>query len=159
MAADGGLSVERITFVACVGSRQGSMGCSRYCCTSMIGQALRLRRMGKKVRILYRDIRTYSRQAEELYEQVMRAGVQFFRYDPDLPPQEVIQFEDGYVTFYDHLLNAPVRILTDLVVLVVGLQPSEDTIADQLKLSRSEDGFLMELHPKLGPVETATQGI
>jgi heterodisulfide reductase subunit A len=52
-----------------------------------------------------------------------------------------------------------VRIPTDLLVLVVGLRPTADTVADQLKLARSEDGFLMELHPKLGPAETATQGI
>ena len=66
------------------------MGCSRYCCTSMISQALRLRKMGKKVRVLFKDIRTYSRHAEEFYEEAMRAGVQFFQYDPDMTPQEAI---------------------------------------------------------------------
>jgi heterodisulfide reductase subunit A len=115
--------------------------------------------MGKKVRVLYKDIRTYSRQAEEIYEQSMRAGVQFFRYDVGLPPQEVIAFQNGNVEVYDSLLGGKVLIPTDLLVLVVGLQPTEDNLADQLKLSRSEDGFLMELHPKLGPAETASQGI
>lgn len=155
----GEVEAGRITFISCVGSRQGQVGCSRYCCTSMIGQALQLRQMGKKVRIVSKDIRTYSRQAEELYEQAMRAGVQFFRYDGNRPPQEVITFEDGQVAVYDQFLGANLRIPTDLVVLVVGLRPPEDTLAEQLKLSRSEDGFLMELHPKLGPAETATQGI
>lgn len=159
MLQRGAVEAERITFVSCVGSRQGNMGCSRYCCASMIGQALRLRRMGKKVRVLYRDIRTYSRNAEELYEQAMREGVQFFRYDPDRPPQEAITFEDGHVIFYDHLLQSYLRLPTDLLVLVVGLRPAVDGLAEQLRLSRSEDGFLMELHPKLGPAETATQGI
>jgi heterodisulfide reductase subunit A len=51
------------------------------------------------------------------------------------------------------------RIPTELLVLVVGLEPTEDNLAEQLKLSRSEDGFYMELHPKLGPAETASQGI
>jgi heterodisulfide reductase subunit A len=150
---------ERITFVACVGSRQGKMGCSRYCCTSLIHQALRLRRMGKRVRVLYKEIRTYSRQAEELYEEAMRAGVQFFRYDADLPPQDAVRFEAGHVIVYDHLLGVNVRIPTDLLVLVVGLVPTEENLAEQLKLARSEDGFLMELHPKLGPVQTAIQGV
>ena len=150
---------ERITFVACVGSRQGKMGCSRYCCTSMVGQALRLRQMGKKVRVCYKEIRTYSRKAEELYEAAMRAGVQFFRYHPDLPPEEAIEFNAGFVTLYDHLLGATVRFSTDLLVLVVGLMPTEDNLAEQLKLARSEDGFYMELHPKLGPVQTAVQGV
>jgi heterodisulfide reductase subunit A len=156
---NGGLDAEKITFIACVGSRQDSIGCSRYCCTSMIAQALRLRKMGKKVRILYKEMRTYSRQAEELYEAASRAGVQFFRYAADQPPQAVINSSDGYLEVFDHMLNAKLRIPTDLTVLVVGLIPSEDNLADQLKLSRSDDGFYMELHPKLGPVQTAVQGI
>ncbi len=157
--SNGQVDAERITFISCVGSRQGNAGCSRYCCTSMIAQALRLREMGKKVRVLSKDIRTYSRQAEELYERAMRAGVQFFRYDDDRAPQEVIAVEDGHVGVYDHYLGTAVRIPTDLLVLVVGLKPVEDNLSEQLKLSHSEDGFLMELHPKLGPAETATQGI
>jgi heterodisulfide reductase subunit A len=150
---------DRITFVACVGSRQATMGCSRYCCTSMISQALRLRKMGKKVRVLYKDIRTYSRQAEELYETAMRAGVQFFRYEPESTPQEVINLEDGHVTLFDHLLGKNVHIPTDMLVLVIALTPKENNLSEQLKLSHSEDGFLMELHPKLGPVQTAVQGV
>jgi heterodisulfide reductase subunit A len=156
---EGGPEAERITFVSCVGSRQDRAGCSRYCCTSMIGQAHRLRKMGKKVRVLYKEIRTYSRQAEEHYEEAMRAGVQFIQYDPELPPQEAVSFRDGLVEVYDQLLGAPIRIPTDLLVLVVGLRPTEGKLTDQLKLARSEDGFLMELHPKLGPAETASQGI
>jgi heterodisulfide reductase subunit A len=156
---EGGPDAERITFVSCVGSRQGRAGCSRYCCTSMIGQALRLRQSGKRVRVLYKDIRSYSRQAEEQYEEAMRRGVQFIRYDPDLTPEMALAFRDGFVEVDDQLLGARVRIPTDLLVLVVGLRPTADTVADQLKLARSEDGFLMELHPKLGPAETASQGI
>jgi heterodisulfide reductase subunit A len=156
---EGGPEAERITFISCVGSRQGRAGCSRYCCTSMIGQAHRLRKMGKRVRLLYKEIRTYGRQAEERYEEAMRAGVQFIRYDPELPPQEAIAFRNGLVEVHDHLLGAPIRIPTDLLVLVVGLQPTDGGLADQLKLARSSDGFLMELHPKLGPAETASQGI
>ena len=150
---------QRITFVSCVGSRQENMGCSRYCCTSMIAQALRLRRMGKRVRVLYREIRSYSRQAEELYEQAMRSGVQFFRYDAKLPPQEAITYQNSCVDLHDQLMGVNVRIPTDLLVLVVGLTPIEDNLAEQLKLSRSEDGFYMELHPKLGPVQTAVEGV
>ncbi len=150
---------ERITFIACVGARQDSSGCSRYCCTSMIAQALHLRKMGKKVRVLYKEMRTYSRQAEELYEAASRAGVQFIRYDPDLTPQAAITWQEGQLGVYDHLLGVNLGIPTDLVVLVVGLHPTSDTLADQLKLSRSEDGFYMELHPKLGPVQTAVQGV
>jgi heterodisulfide reductase subunit A len=125
----------------------------------MIGQALKLRRMGKRVRVLFKDIRTFSRHAEELYEAAMRAGVQFFRYDPERPPEEAIAFDGGAVTFTDELLGEPVRIPTDLLVLAVALRPQEEMISQQLKIAKSEDGFLLELHPKLGPAETASQGI
>ncbi len=154
----GKLRAGRVTFISCVGSRQGRMGCARYCCTSMIHQALELRHMGAHVRVISKDIRTYSRNAEELYHSAMRAGVQFFRY-ADLPPQEAITWQDGELVFRDEELHQTLRLPTDLLVLVVGLTPTQDNIADQLKLSRSEDGFYMELHPKLGPVETAIQGV
>jgi heterodisulfide reductase subunit A len=154
-----GVQAERITFVACVGSRRDGAGCSRYCCTSMICQALRLRKTGKQVRVLYKDIRTFSRHAEELYEEAMRAGVQFFRYDPDLPPEEAVVFDGGAVTLRDELLGSHVSIPTDMLVLVAGLRPCDETISQQLKIGKSQDGFLLELHPKLGPAETASQGI
>jgi heterodisulfide reductase subunit A len=125
----------------------------------MIGQALRLRRLGKQVRVLYKDMRTYSRGAEEQYAEAMRAGVQFLRYSEDAPPEDVVSFQTGVVELYDHLLGAKVRIPTDLLVLVLGLQPAQEEVSAQLKLAHSEDGFLMELHPKLGPAETASQGI
>ncbi len=157
--ADGLPEAERITFISCVGARQGSAGCSRYCCTSMIAQALRLRRLGKKVRILYKELRTYSRQAEELYEAASREGVQFIRYDPDRTPQDVIHWQGEHLEVKDTLLGVNLRIPTDLVVLVLALHPSTDSLGEQLKLARSEDGFYMELHPKLGPVQTAVQGV
>jgi heterodisulfide reductase subunit A len=150
---------EHITFIGCVGSRTNSTGCCRYGCTAMIGQALKLRRAGKKVRILYRDIRTFSREAEEMYEQALREGVQFFRYDPDSTPDKVITYPDGAVALKDELLGVDMSIPTDLLVLTVGLQPQEENVAEQLKVARSEDGFLLERHPKLGPAEAPAPGI
>ena len=149
---------ERVTIIGCVGSRRDGTGCSRYCCESMVGQARRLRRMGKKVRVLYRDIRTFSRQAEEMYEEAAREGVQFVRY-PDVPPEDAIRFEDGAVTVRDEFLGADLRIPTDLVVLATGLRPPEEDISQQLKVSHSDDGFLLEKHPKLGPAEAGSPGI
>ena len=63
------------------------------------------------------------------------------------------------MNLYDELFGTRLRIPTDLLVLVTGLQAPEDNLAEQLKLARSDDGFLMELHPKLGPAETAIQGV
>jgi heterodisulfide reductase subunit A len=153
------IDADKITFISCVGSRHNGRGCSRYCCTSMINQALHLRQLGKHVRVISKDIRTYSRQAEELYEDAMRAGVQFYRYDTAQPPEDAINYSDGNVVFRDEYLGAELQVPTDLLVLVTGLQPPENNLSEQLKLARSDDGFLMELHPKLGPAETAVQGV
>lgn len=148
----------RVTLVGCVGSRQDGRGCSRYCCQTMIHQALRLRRQGRSVRVLYRDIRTFSRHAEEAYEAALREGVQFFRYG-DRPPEEAVDYQDGQVRFHDDLLGREVVLATDLLVLSIGLTPQEEGVSSQLKVSRSEDGFLLEKHPKLGPAEAGSPGI
>ncbi len=158
-SANGHLPFDTVTFVGCVGSRRNGAGCSRYCCESMIGQALRLRQAGKQVRVLYREIRTFSRNAEEQYEEAGRAGVQFIKYAPDAPPEEALRFEDGELFARDAMIGADVRIPTDLLVLTVGLQPTEDALSEQLKLAHSEDGFFLERHPKLGPVEAGSPGI
>ncbi len=149
----------RVTFVACVGARCAERGCSRYCCQSMLGQALRLQERGNQVRILYKDIRTYGRGGEELYERAARAGVRFFRYAPDRTPREVLEMKDGEILMRDLLSNQELRIPTDLLVLTVGLVPADGDVAKQLAVSRSEDGFLLEKHPKLGPAESAMKGI
>lgn len=157
----GGTAVDgkSVTFVSCVGSRQGKAGCSRYCCESMVHQALTLRRAGKSVRVLAKDIRTFSRHAEEEYYQALKEGVRFFRYDTAKPPQDAIRYADGTLEFHDELLGAPVRMGTDKLVLVCGLTPPESPIYQQLRVARSEDSFLLEKHPKLGPCETASAGI
>ncbi|MFC1521289.1 hydrogenase iron-sulfur subunit [Elusimicrobiota bacterium] len=157
---EGGKEIgDKVTFVSCVGSRHESTGCSRYCCASMINQALHLRRMGKKVRVLYKDIRTFSRFAEELYETAAKEGVQFFRYNHEQQPEEAVKFENGNAVFKDELLGKNIKVPTDTLVLAVALKPVEETISSQLKLPHSKDGFLLELHPKLGPAETPSQGI
>jgi len=144
----GNLTAKRVTFISCVGSRQGNAGCSRYCCSSMIHQALELRRMGKHVRIISKDIRTYSRNAEELYKEAMKAGVQFFRYE-DVPPQEAITWQDGQLIFRDELLGQKLRLSTDLLVLVVGLVPSEDTLSDQLNYRAAKTDSIWNCTPNL----------
>ncbi|HLA18094.1 MAG TPA: hydrogenase iron-sulfur subunit, partial [Dehalococcoidia bacterium] len=67
--------------------------------------------------------------------------------------------ENGAVRVRDELLGADVRIPTDLLVLATGLEPPEENVSQQLKVSHSEDGFLLEKHPKLGPVEAGSPGI
>jgi heterodisulfide reductase subunit A len=144
---------EKVTFVSCIGSRDGERECSRYCCQTMIHQALELNEMGKKVRVLYKDIRTFGKGAEELYAKALEKGILFLRYKE--PPE----YKDGAVKVFDELSGTDVNIPTDLLVLVLGMAPSENGLAEILKLPKSEDGYLMELHPKLGPVEMSSKGI
>lgn len=150
---------EKVTIASCVGSRDGDKGCSRFCCSSMLNQAIRLKENGNRVRVVYKDIRAYSRYAEELYLEAGRKGVQFFRYAQDKTPQDAIKLEDGSVTVFDELSAQELKIPTDRLVLSIGMRPSENNLMSQLKLSRDQEGFLLEVHPKLGPVEAAVSGV
>ncbi len=151
---------EKVTFLGCVGSRQGGAGCSRYCCQSMMDQAIHLRRNGNQVRIVSKDVRTYSRHAEELYAEAARLGVTFFRAAGDGPIEEAVQAQDGHLVFDDSITGSSVSLPTDRLVLVAGLAAAgAGAIGEQLKLSVGEDGFLLESHPKLAPVEAAVAGV
>ncbi|MEE9592409.1 MAG: hydrogenase iron-sulfur subunit, partial [Thermoplasmata archaeon] len=154
------VEAKKVTFLGCIGSRQGNKGCSRYCCQSMIQQALRLRKQGKRVRVVSKDIRTYNRHAEELYEEAGRWGVQFFRISDEEATEEQVVWEDGRLLIHDALSDEDVAIPSDQLVLVVGLDPpAAGAVEDQLKLAVGQDGFLLESHPKLGPLEAAVQGV
>ncbi|MHA2168835.1 MAG: hydrogenase iron-sulfur subunit [Candidatus Kariarchaeaceae archaeon] len=151
---------QNITFLGCVGSRVDEKGCSRYCCSTMIYQALKLREMGKKVTVLYKDIRTYTRHAEEMYFEACNKGVVFVQIPQLIDAEEHVVFEDGNVIAFDELLDSKVAIPTDLLVLTVGVCPPKDhSVADMLKVSKTTDDFLLELHPKLAPVEAAVNGV
>ena len=158
MIRDGNVPGDRVTIVSCVGSRNGKLECSRYCCGAMVGEALRLRKMGKKVRVLFREMRTYARGAEDLYREAAEAGVAFFRY-PDTTPDQAIRIQNGDVVFHDELLGKDVAMATDLLVLMSAIEPADEPVSKMLKVSRDAQGFLLERHPKLGPVEAASAGI
>ena len=152
---------DNIVFISCVGSRRDGRGCSRYCCTSMMHQALELRRRGKNVVVFYKDIRTYTKEAEELYREALREGVLFIRVDPDKPMEELVKISDGAVRARDQLIADEVEVPADKVVLVLGIDPNREVknITEALKVSEDREGYLMEAHPKLGPAESMVPGI
>lgn len=170
--------VRSIAFIHCVGSRQvegvhtpGPEGrlntyCSRVCCTTVLHQALQVRNRfpGTRVYDLHQDIRTYGRGHEEFYTDASRAGVVFFRYHGDEPPTVLAPAKpEGALTIRvkDYLTwGEELDIKADMVVLAVGMRPGGcETLVDQLKLPRGEDGFLQEIHPKLRPVEISVNGV
>jgi heterodisulfide reductase subunit A len=159
-----GKPVKTVAFVQCVGSRDPNTnpGCSRFCCATTVKQALALRKRGINAIVYYRDMRTFSHHAEELYREARKAGVIFVRYnDGDKP--EVLG--DDYVTgikAYTEAIGEEVEADVDMVVLAAGLNPHKEVYAklkEMMKVPTGPDGFFMERHPKLGPVETNTEGI
>lgn len=159
-----------VVFIQCVGSRQEpgedgritNPGCSRYCCQAAIKQAIAFRKRGINATILYRDIRVYSRGAEEMYREARGLGVLFVRYDLEQKPQVVGNGRAQAVRVFDHDLKMEIEIPADLVILSVGMIPREaesKTLQELLKVPRSADRFFMERHPKFGPVETSMEGV
>ena len=160
----GGEKPARAAFILCVGSREekGFTGCSRYCCPTAIKQATILCRQGIDTTIFYRDIRTISTGAEEMYREARGMGVLFVRIPPDRKPEVIGETRAEAIRCYDELLGRPLEVPTDLVVLSVGMRPRQPETArfhDMLKASLGLDGFFLERHPELAPVETAVEGV
>ena len=172
-----GREIRSLVMIHCVGSRQipgiheeredGTLNehCSRTCCTTLINAANSIREAhpGTQVFNLYRDIRTYGRGHEELYERACNNGVRFLRFNPEDGPEIVHGQETSALEarVRDTLtFGEEVRIPADLVVLGVGMEPGKiGELSNLMKLPVGSDGFLQEVHPKLRPVEIATQGL
>ena len=154
----GAENLERVIMVQCVGSRnEENPNCSRICCQSAVKNALQIKKMNPEtdVYILYRDIRTYGLM-EEYYREARRGGVLFFRFDKNHPPQ-VEATENGLmVRFKDHVLQRKILASADVVALSTGMRAEEnDELASILKVARDQDGYFMEAHVKLRPVDMA----
>ncbi len=154
----------KAAFILCVGSREpeGFTGCSRYCCPTAIKQAMQLCAQGIDTTVFYRDIRTISTGAEEMYRAARGMGVLFVRIPPGQKPEVAGEKRADAVRCFDDLLGRPLEVPTDLVILSVGMrarQPETAKFHDMLKASLGLDGFFLERHPELAPVETAVEGV
>jgi heterodisulfide reductase subunit A2 len=112
---------KNVSIISCVGSRNATSGCSRFCCQTMINQAVRLKEKGNEVNVLYKDIRTFSRFGEEEYEKAGEIGVRFYQYPQQALPQDSIKLSDGKLIVKDELSGKEVALQSDLTVLNVGL--------------------------------------
>ncbi|MEM0482511.1 MAG: hydrogenase iron-sulfur subunit, partial [Nitrososphaerota archaeon] len=149
-----------IVFIGCVGSRNPSRGCSRYCCQTIIYHALKLRRSGKNVSVIVKDVRTYGRGAEELYRKACEEGVRFIRVGTEKPIEDLVQIGEGGLVVRDITIGETLNMPADYVVLATAIDPpAEIAAAQQLRVAKDSEGFFLELHPKLGPVESITQGV
>jgi heterodisulfide reductase subunit A len=151
-----------VVFIQCVGSRNELHPyCSKVCCTHSIKSALELKNRNPEtnVYVLYRDIRTYG-EREDLYREARNRGVLFFRYDPDEKPQVAARGKQVSVTFNDPILGRTLSVNADIVCLAAAIVAHDDLSLSQLfKVPVDADGWLLEAHQKLRPVEFATEGI
>ncbi len=171
--------VHSLAMIHCVGSRQiegisapqpdGQVNnyCSRVCCTATLHAANDLRQRFPTVNVfdVYQDIRTYGRGHEEYYQQAGKNLVRFMRFHSDEIPQVVRAPQDDpypvLVKVKDTLTQSEdLDLPVDLVVLATGIMPNPiDDLIKLLKIAPGTDRFLLEVHPKLRPVETAVPGI
>jgi heterodisulfide reductase subunit A len=112
------------------------------------------------VYILYRDIRTYGFR-EEHYNEAARLGVTFVRYDPEAPPKVTAKGDHLEVEVTEQFIEQGVKIVADYLVLNAATHPNPDNkdLAKLLKVPLNKEGYFLEAHMKLRPVDFATDGI
>ena len=149
-------------FIQCVGSRIDERPyCSKVCCTHSVKNAIKLKELNPEmdVFIVYRDIRTYGLR-EGLYRDAREKGVIFIRYDfsKDLNVEKI---DDNLrIRFTNCVLQREMEIFPDLLVLATAIvPPQENPIAQLFKVPVNDDGFFVEAHVKLRPVEFTTEGV
>ena len=156
---------EKVVMIQCVGARErtGRTYCSRICCQVALNNVFQLKKLypNTDVTVLFRDLQTYG-ENEHFYKEARDNFVNFIRYDSKRPPK-VTTGSDGnlLVTVYDTYLGAEIELESDLVVLSTPLVQHEDgkKLSSVLKIPLGADGFFFEVHPKLRPVEFASEGI
>lgn len=149
-------------FIQCVGSRIPERPyCSKVCCTHSIKNALALRDLNPEmdIYILYRDMRSYGLR-EDLYREARKKGIIFVRYEMAQGLDVFCDDNDLKVAFTDTVLRRSLTITPDLLVLATAITPpKENPLAQQYKVTLNNDGFFMEAHAKLRPVDCATDGV
>ena len=156
-----GRSPASVAVLHCIGSRDDRFNsyCSRVCCMYSLKLSQLVRDYtGAEVFEIYRDMRSFGKGYEEFYNRTCEMGVHFYH-----GKVRSIESQDGKlrVSWDEPFHGQPDHVLVDMVVLSTGFEPQRDTavVASRFGIGRSPDGFFRERHPKLAPVETATEGI
>ena len=160
--AKGSFSAKNVVIIQCVGCRNEERTyCSRICCGDAIKNALKIKEVCPEtnVYILYKDIRTYGFR-EKYYKEAAEKGVLFIRYDDETKP--IVTNKDGLqVSIRDPILGRQIVLKPDVITLSNALLPQDGTkeLSQMLKLPITKDGFFMEAHMKLRPVDFAIDGV
>ena len=155
-----------VVMIQCVPPASGPDYCSRVCCTNTIKNALRLKMVNPscQVAVLYKNIITYGFR-EQYHLEARRRGVLFVRYTDEHPPQ--VRLTPGEeaatlsVTVREHVFGETLTFEPDLVALSMPIEPSPGTeaLAQLFRLPRSPEGFYLEAHPKVRPMDFADDGL
>ncbi len=158
----GAAGLSSVVMIQCVGSRnETNENCSRICCQNAVKNALAIKRQNPEamVYVLYRDIRTYGLM-EDYFTEARKLGVIFIRFEADHPPVAKAADEGILVTVKDHVLKQNLEICADLLTLSAGLAATDTTeLSGIMKLNRNPEGFFIEAHVKLRPVDMPSDGI
>jgi heterodisulfide reductase subunit A-like polyferredoxin len=154
--------LQSVVMIQCVGSRnEENENCSRICCQSAVKNALLIKKQNPdtQVYILYRDMRTYG-LLEDYYTEARKQGVIFIRFEKETPPTVKVEDGDLWVGVRDHVLQRDVEIRADLLALSAGVAAADTgELSGVMKLNRSPEGFFIEAHVKLRPVDMPSEGV
>jgi heterodisulfide reductase subunit A len=161
-----GQTPKKVAFVLCAGSRDntgvGKPYCSRFCCMYSLKHAHQIMEKipGAQPYILYMDIRSFGKMYEEFYYRIQDEGAKFIR-GRVANILEDAKTKNLHVFTEDTLLQRPIDLEVDLVVLAAAVQPAAgaDTVRKLFGVSNSQDGWMLEAHPKLNPCGTTTAGV
>jgi heterodisulfide reductase subunit A len=153
----------RVVMIQCVGCREPDhLYCSRLCCGAAVKNAIKIKelRPQAQVLVLFRDMRTFGFK-ELFYKQARELGVQFSRFEVDRKPEVAPAGEALTVSVYDQNLQEPLTLTADYLVLSAAVRPhpASREIAEIFKLPFDADGFFLEAHLKLRPLDFAASGI
>jgi len=153
-----------VVMINCVGARVPERTyCGRFCCMTAIKNAVLIKEGNPEARvwILHRDLMAYGTEFESYYRKAMQLGIRFIRYTLERPPKIVGRKKVERVRVYHQLAKKEIELPCDTLVLTTPLVPHDDNenISRMLKVPLSREGFFLEAHVKLQPVEFASDGI
>jgi heterodisulfide reductase subunit A len=161
--AEGKFKADSVLMIQCVGARNEERpNCARICCGQALKNALKIKESNPEteVYVLYKDMRAYGFK-EDYYRDAAMKGVLFINYEDERKPE--VTCEDGQlaVRFWEPVLKEEVEVKPDVVVLSAATIPNDDNkrVAELLKVPLNKDGFFLEAHMKLRPVDFATEGV
>ena len=161
--ANGKLGAKTVAMIQCVGSRNEERpNCSRICCAQAVKNALKIKELSPEtdVYVLYKDIRTYAFK-EDHYHEAASKGVLFIRYDDENKPRVTQENGKLHVLVWEPVVKTWIPVEPDFLVLSAATiaNPDNERIAKMLKVPLTKDGFFLEAHMKLRPVDFATEGV